>query len=199
MEALQKKCIPWIWWNFFTISYVFFHSRSVSRSQLWAYHPDSVIKTGSQSGKVLPGFLCGAPHLPGSSGSFAFPGSDFPEDLIHWRYLAEGFQSCSKDTWFLKNISFFSCFEKIQNLIVGVFVGMYLHWRVKKSMGITPVLHHSKKKSGFCCNFCCRAVWKIDHWKPWLLMDMGNNLIPKGEECIFVCFFILMEVARRGL
>lgn len=100
----------------FLIYFSFTFSQQIS---WWAYQPYRVIKTGSQSGKVLPDFYVEQHISPDLQGP-AFPGSDFPEDLIHWRYLVWGFQSCSEDTWFFQNISIFSRFEKIQNLILGV-------------------------------------------------------------------------------
>ena len=42
------------------------------------------------------------------------------------------------------------------------------------------------------------SLMRIVHDRQFLSENIGNELIPKGEESIFVGFFILMKMERRG-
>jgi hypothetical protein len=55
-----------------------------------------------------------------------------------------------------------------------------------------------KKKLMSGCNQLegCSLKRIVHDWQ-FLSEDMGNDLIPKGEESIFVGFFILMKMERR--
>jgi hypothetical protein len=57
---------------------------------------------------------------------------------------------------------------------------------------------HIGKKLMFSCNQregC--GFMRIVHYRQFLSEDMGNDLLPKGEESIFVGFFILINMERR--
>ncbi len=49
----------------------------------------------------------------------------------------------------------------------------------------------------FGCNFLGGSIWRIVHHRHILVVDLGDDLIPKGQESIFMGFLIFMDMDRR--
>jgi hypothetical protein len=49
----------------------------------------------------------------------------------------------------------------------------------------------------FSCNFLGCSLLRIVHHRQGLSVDMGDDLIPEGEESILVGFLVFMDMNRR--